>query len=197
MDTRFKAATTRATTNADGTGVVPDFTTGGQVTVVVNGGTSVGDRIIVTYHNVKVHPLTELEIAAVAAGNPHMEYFRASESTNYRTTATDSATAQAFEYSDPSAVQPTFDTPLTATEIAALTAAQKTILDTVAFDVTLPTQSVVAVRPSGVKAGAPRDTVTLTYTVQDSVFAENEIKFRLPIGWGPQSIDFTLAGWHY
>ena len=95
MEARFAAA-------VDTTRTAPTFgfTTGGQVTVTVTGSTnadnqigatSAGDRIIVTYHNVKVHPLTPNEIMAIATED-HIEYFIVSENTNYRTTATDAET---------------------------------------------------------------------------------------------------------
>ena len=46
-----------------------------------------------------------------------------------------------------------------------LTTAQiKAIKDMTAFNVTLPTQSMVTVRPNSVKAGAILDTMTVTYT---------------------------------
>ena len=200
VDTRFAAA---ADTSATRAAPVFAFTAAGQVTVMVTGNsnpdlqqigaTSAGDRIIVTYHNVKVHPLTAAEIIALAA-NPHMEYFIVFENTNYRTTAADDTTEEDFRYHDPTNVASADDTSVpTTADITALTTTDKAAfdaadLDPVDFNVTLPTQSTVAVRPSGVKAGAPRDTVTLTYTVQDSVFEPNVITFRLPIAWMPQTI---------
>ena len=79
-----------------------------------------------------------------------------------------------------------------AADTTALTAAEQAIQDMVAFNVTLPMQSMVAVRPTSVTAGEILDTVTLTYTVQDSVFAANAIALRLPIGWMPDTVNFTL-----
>ena len=186
-----------ATRLKSGSSAAPTIS-GNAITVIVSGGMSVGNRIIVTYNKVKVDPLTADEITALATED-HIEYFRVSDDTDLmvaNATNTGFEDDPTFEYHDPSSVQANFEDPLTDAQIMALTDAQKATLKTVGFEVTLPTQSNAAARPPKVKAGAPIDTVTVTYVVQDQdgVFdqdtdpTDNQVDFSLPSGWMPQII---------